>query len=141
MFLRDEIFYRAKSNANLTIWQVQMSFLTSEASFELKKQILTSSKQILTVTKFSVRSCFQLVRNCMNYGTRSPASWTMWSYCGTKFFQKLELIYIQFRTVFRVVLSQVFLWSSSKLASIFGLITSVFLVYVWATLCEMQILL
>ena len=29
-----DFFYRAKSNANLTSWKVQMLFLTSEASFE-----------------------------------------------------------------------------------------------------------
>ena len=34
LFFTRPIFIGQKSNLNLTIWQVQMSFLTSEASFE-----------------------------------------------------------------------------------------------------------
>ena len=54
---RDEFFYMAKSNANLTIWQVQMLFLTSEASFEC---IWTSG-----INEWKVVICWQEVVICM----------------------------------------------------------------------------
>ena len=84
-----EFVFMAKSNLNLTIWLVQMH---SKLASLVRNDLNLSNSQIRVgfchKNKFPliystgwnkwVKSCFLLVRSCMNYEAIAPKSWTMW---------------------------------------------------------------